>query len=138
MLTEPTPGSEGSVELTVTGLDLASALPLQSGDAFPEVLATARMIALMEIAAARLLQPVCPPGDLSVGVVVNIQHRAPTPLGARVSGYARYLGKDGRLFVFDVWAVDAGGEIGRGTHKRAIVQAQRLQDQAGHRMASGT
>jgi predicted thioesterase len=33
---------------------------------------------------------------------------------------------DGKLYVFEVVARDPGGEIGRGTHKRAIVATERL------------
>ena len=58
--------------------DLASLLPLEDGDAFPAVMATYRMIALMEIAAARLMIPLLKEGELSVGVNLNVTHTAPT------------------------------------------------------------
>jgi predicted thioesterase len=52
--------------------------------------------------------------------------RAATPIGTKVAATATYRGRDGKLFVFDVVAHDPAGEIGRGTHKRAIVLRERL------------
>ncbi|MDR2219639.1 MAG: hypothetical protein LBE24_03560 [Methylobacillus sp.] len=123
-----------TAELTVASDDLASSLPLAATDAFPSVFATARMVALMEIASARVLQPHLEPGQLSVGVTVDVIHSAPTPPGANVSATARYLGRDGKLYEFEVVASDAGGEIGRARHKRAIVDADRLQASAYRRI----
>ena len=133
-MSEPAPDSTASAELVVSASDLASALSLDPGDAFPAVFATARMVALMEIASARLLQPCLAPGQLSVGVGVEVVHSAPTPLGATVTAVARYLGRDGKLFLFEVVATDAGGEVGRARHKRAIVDAERLQASASRRV----
>jgi fluoroacetyl-CoA thioesterase len=39
------------------------------------------------------------------------------------------------LFVFEITAHDQGGEIGRGSHKRAIVETERLQRAAAKRNA---
>ena len=129
-MNEPAIDSTATAQLLVTSSDLASALPLEPPDAFPAVLATARLVALMEIASARILQPCLGDGELSVGVHVDITHSAPTPVGASVTATARYLGREGKLFVFDVTAADAGGAIGRGRHQRAIVNAERLQNGA--------
>jgi len=80
----------------------------------------------MEVAASRVLRPLLGPGELSVGVTVDVAHTAATQQGVRVKATARYLGREGKLFVFEVVARDRGGEIGRGTHKRAIISAERL------------
>lgn len=108
-MSEPTEGDTGRVEMVVAQTDLASALPLDANDAFPAVFATARMVGLMEIASARVLQPFLSPGQLSVGVTVDVTHTAPTPPGATVTAVARYVGRDGKLFAFEVVATDAGG-----------------------------
>lgn len=109
-------------------LDCASALQSSDHpqDQFPQVFATTRMIALMELSCARLLHPLLQAGEMSVGVTVDIIHSAPTPMDATASATSRYRGRDGKLFVFDVTANDPAGEIGRGTHKRAIVSEERL------------
>lgn len=134
---EPEINAIATAELVVGPSDLASSIPAEHGDQFPAVLATARMVALMETAAARVLQPLLGPGELSVGVTVDIIHSAPTPPGVFVTANARYTGREGKLFVFEISAYDAGGEIGRGTHKRAIVETERLQRAAAKRNTRG-
>jgi predicted thioesterase len=125
-MTEPAVDSTASASLTVTLSDLASVLNLEPEDAFPPVFATSRMVALMELAAARVLRPHLREGEVSVGVSVDVVHTAATPPGATVTATAKFLGRDGKLFLFEVSATDDGGEIGRGTHKRAVVAVERL------------
>jgi predicted thioesterase len=84
------------------------------------------MVGEMERAAAKLLRPHLQPGQLSVGMRVEVEHTAPTPVGARVVTRARFLGREAKLFLFDVEARDPGGPIGRGRHWRAIVDEARL------------
>ena len=134
MSNEPEENATGTASLVVGPQDLASSISNETGDDFPPVLATARMVALMEIAASRVLQPLLNPGELSVGVTVDITHTAPTPMGAEVTATARYAGREGKLFIFEVSAADRGGEVGRGWHKRAIVSNERLQSGAAKRI----
>jgi len=133
MSNEPELNSTATATLIVGPNHLASSLSSETGDEFPPVLATARMIALMEVAASRVLVPLLGPGELSVGVTVDINHTAPTPLGAEVTATARYAGREGKLFLFEVSCADKGGEVGRGWHKRAIVSSERLQSGAARR-----
>lgn len=125
-MTEPAVDSTASASLTVAPSDLANTLNFEPGDTFPPVFATSRMVGLMEVAAARVLRPHLREGELSVGVTVDVVHTAATPPGATVTATAKFLGKEGKLFLFEVSATDDAGEIGRGTHKRAIVAAERL------------
>ena len=119
-------GDVGEARLVVGAADSARALALDPGDDFPEVLATTRMIALMELAAARLMRGKLEAGQLSVGVGVNIRHLAATPVGIEVRAAATFLGMDGKLFRFKVEAFDKGGLVGAGEHTRAIIGAERL------------
>jgi fluoroacetyl-CoA thioesterase len=119
-------GATATATLTVAPHDLASVLNFEPGDEFPEVFATSRMIALMEVAAARVLRPIQQEGQLSVGVSLDVMHTAATPLGGRVTATATFVRREGKLFVFEVTAADDAGEVGRGTHKRAIISAERL------------
>ena len=123
---DPEINATASAELFVSPADLASALSLEAGDSYPPVFSTSRMVALMEIAASRVLRPLLAPGEQSVGVTIDVAHTAAPPPGIKVTATARYLGREGKLFVFEVVARDRGGEIGRGTHKRAVVSAERL------------
>jgi len=126
------PGTIGSATLVVGDADLASAFDTPE-DSYPAVYATSKMIALMEVAASRVLKPLLGPGELSVGIEVAVQHSAPTPPGAQVRAEARYLGCEGKRHRFDVVAFDGAGEIGRGTHARAIIQKSRLLEGASRR-----
>ena len=134
-MTEIEIGASATADLIVTQADCANALQLSDDprDDFPAVFATTRMIALMELAGARILHPLLQPGEMSVGAHVDVSHTAATPIGARVTATATYRGREGKLFVFDVIAHDPAGEIGRGTHKRAIVSRDRLVSGAARR-----
>ncbi|KAE8308477.1 HotDog domain-containing protein [Aspergillus transmontanensis] len=124
-------------DLIVQPSDLASAISSNAEiDKFPRVLATSRMVASMEIAAARVLQPLLSPDQLSVGTSINITHSAPTPVGAKVTAEAKYIGQKGKLYQFEVIAKDEAGEVGRGSHERAIVEIARLENSAKKRGAS--
>lgn len=125
-ISEPKLHAEATATLIVSPGDLASALPIEPCDAFPEVLATSRLVALMEIACARLLHPVLRPGELSVGFKIDVTHSAPTPVGALVTASARYVGREGKLFCFEVTATDPSGQVGSARHQRAIIDTARL------------
>jgi len=119
---------DSKLELTykVESKDLASALSADEQDAFPAVLATSRMVALMELAAARLMKPLLGEGELSVGVNVSINHLAATPNDEEVKALAAFKGMEGKLYKFEVELHDNGGVAGIGTHTRAIVKTERL------------
>ncbi|MFN2548249.1 MAG: thioesterase family protein [Myxococcales bacterium] len=113
--------------------DTAAALNAITGDSFPAVLATTKCIALLELAAGHLLKELQKPGELSVGVVVDVKHTAATPVGAWVEAEATYRNPEGKLHVFEVVARDPAGEVMRGTHKRAIISEARLLEGAAKR-----
>jgi enoyl-CoA hydratase/carnithine racemase/predicted thioesterase len=104
------------------------------------VFSTPSMIMLMELAARAALAPFLEPGEESVGMDVSIQHLGATPVGSAVRGIARVTAVDGKQISFDVEAHDAHEPIGRGTHKRGVIQverfAQKLQSKGG--IAVGT
>lgn len=119
-------GDRYELEVDITAAYTAQGLCTAIEERFPEVLATAKMIALMELAAARLMTPLLAAGELSVGVHVNVTHIAPTPVGASVKVSAEYLGKPADFYEFEVRLEDAAGIAGAGTHGRTIVAAERL------------
>ena len=119
-------GDSAEATLTVQPSDTAEAVAIAAEDAFPAVFATSRMIALMEVAAARAMRPLLEPGQLSVGVALSIEHRAATPLGGHVRAVATYLRPEGKLYRFKVEVFDDAGAIGGGEHTRAIVATERL------------
>jgi predicted thioesterase len=84
------------------------------------------MVALMELAAARLMKPLLSEGELSVGVNVNVTHMAATSNNVKVKAVAIYKGVEGKLHKFDVVLYDPVGEAGKGTHTRVIIKTERL------------
>ncbi|MBS1788223.1 MAG: thioesterase [Acidobacteria bacterium] len=131
-------GESAVVTWTVSKADLASALSPDPQDQFPDVFATSRMIALMELAAAQVMRSLLAEGELSVGVTVDVTHLAPTACGENIRATARYVGQEGKLYLFEVRAEDGGGEVGRGTHRRAIISTSRLLEGANRRRAIKT
>lgn len=130
-------GTAYELAYRVAAADSPRNLRLEDGDEFPDVLGTARMIGLMELAAARLMRPLLGEGEVSVGVGVEIRHLAATPLFAEVRIRATCLGRDGRLYRFKLELQDAAGIAGEGVHTRAVVSAARLCEGARRRVAGG-
>lgn len=130
------PGCISSVRVTVQNEHLANQLAMEPGESFPSVFSTPWLLAQLERAAAKVLHPMLEPGQLSVGARVSLEHIAPTPVGCEIAAYARYVGKDGPLFLFYVWAEDAAGLIGKGTHARAVAPRSAVERRAQKRCAT--
>lgn len=79
------------------------------------------MIRLMETAAFHSLQPYCEGDEITVGTSVNVEHRAASGIGARITAEAVLQSFDGRFYTLRVTARDEVREIGRGTVGRAVV-----------------
>jgi predicted thioesterase len=87
----------------------------------PAVYSTPDMIRLMEVAAFNVLQPYCEGDEITVGTVINIEHRAACGIGAKITAEAELESIDGRFYKLHVTARDELQEIGRGTVGRAVV-----------------
>jgi fluoroacetyl-CoA thioesterase len=72
-------GDSQELRFTVQQSDSAQSLELSADDSFPNVFATSRLVAFIEMAATRLMKPLLEPGQHSVGVEVSIKHTAATP-----------------------------------------------------------
>ncbi|OBT50723.1 hypothetical protein VE04_08226 [Pseudogymnoascus sp. 24MN13] len=117
----------------VTPSDLASNIAHSRDVCFPDVLATANIISLMEIASARVLTPHLSGAQTSVATRSDIAHLAATPLGAQVTATARFLGLEGKLYKFEVVASDPGGEIAWAHMWRAVAFKERVENSATQR-----
>ena len=100
------------------------------GSGLLPVFATPAMTALMEQAAATLLEERLPEGWTSVGIALDIEHTSATPEGMKVRAEAEVTAVEGRKATFAVRAFDEAGEIGRGTHVRFVVDAARFMEKA--------
>jgi predicted thioesterase len=121
---EITVGLKGTAESFVDREDTAR--EVGSGDLL--VYATPCMVALMEGAACEALAPVLKETETTVGTMLNIEHIAATPVGLEVRAEAEVTAVEGRVITFSVTAFDESGEIGRGTHKRVLVNSQKFLD----------
>lgn len=95
-------------------------------DGMPQILCTPSLVWFLEHAARNAVLPLLEPGESTVGVIVNVEHTAATPLGSEVVCRARVIYADGPLISFQLEAHDEHEQIARGTHKLRIIEAARL------------
>src|SRR5271154_5125949 len=93
----------------------------------PPVFSTPAMIGLMELAAAKALQPELPPGVISLGTRIEVDHLKAVHEGATVVATARLVAYQGKFLIFDVEARSGDLILGRGRVFRAIVQKKKFQ-----------
>ena len=123
---EITVGMKGEVSTLVEREDTAK--EVGSGDLL--VYATPCMVALMEGAACEAIADALPDTQTTVGTALNIAHLSATPVGLEVRAEAEVTAVEGKVITFCVTAFDEAGEIGKGTHKRVIVNSQKFLDKA--------
>jgi predicted thioesterase len=116
------PGLLGTATLVVGEEHTAPRL----GSGRAPVLATPIMIALMEAAAIDCVERLLAEGQESLGVRIQVDHTAGTPVGLAVTATAELEEVDGRKLVFYVEARDAREVIGKGRHERVVVDAERF------------
>jgi len=97
-------------------------------DGLPPMLSTQWMVLWLEEAAFSALVPFCEGDEISVGVAVDIDHRAPTGIGQMVRAEAVVESFDGRFHTFKVSAHNGAEVIGQGTMKRAIVSTRKFEE----------
>jgi fluoroacetyl-CoA thioesterase len=110
-------GAVARVELTVTDADTAQAVG--SGDV--PVLATPRVVALVEAASVAATTTRLPPGTTTVGTRVDLEHRAATAVGHTVVAEARLAKVDGRRLEFEVVVREGGAVVAEGRLERVLV-----------------
>lgn len=120
------PGRIGTASLTVGEEHTAAAW--NSGRA--PVLGTPMLVALMEAAAIDCIEKFLTDDQESLGVKVDIEHIAATPLGLEVTATAELTEIDGRMLHFKVEARDSREVVGRGRHTRIVVDAARFRAKA--------
>lgn len=120
------PGLSAKARLTVADGDTARSL--RSGDV--DVLGTPRVIALCEEATLKAVAGRLQPGQISVGVRVQIDHLAPTAVGEDVEADAKLERIVGRRLVFAVSVADPRGLVAAGRVTRAVVDRERFLDKA--------
>jgi fluoroacetyl-CoA thioesterase len=116
------PGLRGIAALTVSDRDTATAY----GSGSVPVLATPRLVALMEQAAVDATRGKLAPGETTVGTRIDVAHLSPTPIAATVRAEATLEAIDGRSLRFSVVAWEGKTKIAEGTHLRAVIDEARF------------
>lgn len=119
---EITVGMKGEASTLVEREDTAK--EVGSGDLL--VYATPCMVALMEGAACEAIAEALTDTQTTVGTMLNIEHVSATPVGLEVRAEATVTEVNGKVITFAVNAFDESGEIGRGIHKRVIINPQKF------------
>lgn len=117
-------GTSGQAELTVAAQD--TAIAAGSGDI--PVLATPRLIALLEAAACEALRGHLTPEQTSVGARIQVDHLRPSLVGTSITARAQIIDVDGDRVMFTLSAQQPGPDgpvvIGEGEHLRVVVQRE--------------
>jgi len=92
----------------------------------PEVLATGFMVGLMKWTCVQLLAPHLDPGEGSLGVHIDVSHKAAAPVDFTITVEAECIEVRGPRAKFVLRAHDGVDEIGSGTHERFIVNWDRF------------
>jgi fluoroacetyl-CoA thioesterase len=116
------PGLSATIELTVSEKD--TAIAFRSGSV--PVLATPRIIALVEEAAVEAVEGHLEQGCSTVGVRVQIEHISPTPVGGVVNAEANLEKVEGRRLIFHVSARDERGLVAAGKVTRVLVNVEQF------------
>lgn len=117
------PTGSATIETVVTQADTAQALG--SGDV--AVLGTPRALALAEAATVRAAEGCLRPGQTTVGTHVELDHLAPTPVGATVRAEATLVYKASKRLTFDVRVTQNGTTVATARITRVIVDRDRFQ-----------
>jgi fluoroacetyl-CoA thioesterase len=120
-------GLRAETKLTVADVDTAIAM----GSGSVPVLATPRVVALVEEASCRAVEGHLGAGETTVGMRVQLDHLQPTPVGAAVIAEATLDKVEGRRLTFTVSVSDACGLVAAGKVTRVVVDVARFLEKAG-------
>jgi fluoroacetyl-CoA thioesterase len=115
-------GLAAHAELVVGTQDTAVAL--RSGDV--PVLGTPRVVSLAEEATVAAVADALPAGRTTVGIRVEVRHRAPSRPGRRIQASALLVGVDGRKLTFDVTVRDGDQVVATAVVDRVVVDRERF------------
>lgn len=115
-------GLEKEIKIIVDKKDTAK----EFGSGELEVLATPKMISLMEEASYKCILPYLEEGISSVGTLVNVKHLSATPVGMQVVVKSKVVAVEDRKITFKVEAYDEKGIIGEAEHERFLVKSEKF------------
>lgn len=95
-----------------------------------EILSTPKVTALVENSSYELLQTILNDDETSVGVFLEINHIAPTPIGMKIEINTKVKNPAivGRMVEFEFVVSDEKEIIAHGIHKRVIVNKEKFME----------
>jgi fluoroacetyl-CoA thioesterase len=128
MHTSLRPGLAARLDYVVPAERTVPYLLPESGEfaALPPVLATGYLVGIVEWTCMRALNGHLEDGEQTLGIHVDLSHRAPTPPGSTVTVHAELTAVDGKQLTFTVHAHDDAATVCEGTHRRAIINTERF------------
>lgn len=122
------------VESSQTAAEVGSG-PAFSQDGEVEVLSTPSLVAFMERLSFQMLEERLPPGLTSLGVLVQVSHKAPSLVGTKIRLRSEVTAVAGRRVTLQLQAWEDRELVGEGMHQRVVVDRegflQRLKEKRG-------
>ena len=115
-------GLKGYAETMVDESNVASSV----GSGLLDVFSTPSMIALMEKACKESVAPFLDEGQGTVGIRLEVDHLAATPIGQKVWVDSELIAVDKRILTFAVTARSDKEKIGEWIHKRCVILNDRF------------
>ncbi len=116
-------GLSGESSVMVDEHNTAEAL----GSGSVPVFGTPAMAALVEAAAVNAVGDVLGEDQTTVGVSLDLQHLAATPVGMTVTARVELVAVEGRKLTFQVACRGGGETIGAGRHERMVIDLARFE-----------
>ena len=101
-------------------------------EGLPPVLSTPALIWFLEHSAIDLMTPFLPPGRITVGTEIELQHTGPAQIGDAIRCEAVVVHGTDRNITFRVQAFNGQERIAQGLHRRAVVSRDRLRRKLEH------
>jgi fluoroacetyl-CoA thioesterase len=92
----------------------------------PNVYATRAMVGHFEEVCAEMVLPYLGEGEQTVGIGMKFSHIAATPIGMKVRFTAKLVEVEGKKLTFEVEGFDEVEKIGKATHDRFIINAEKF------------
>ena len=131
MSEELKPGLTNEMELQTTG-DMSAQKVYAH---VPNVYATSAMVGHFEAVCADMVFPHLGEGEQTVGIGMQFTHTAATPLGMKVRFQARLVDVEGRKLTFEVEGFDEVDKIGKATHERFIINAEKFNSKVAEKVS---
>ncbi len=113
----------GSSHETTFTVEPQHAIPFPG---LPPVLATPWIVWHLEATAYYMLQPSLPADHITVGTRIELDHLAPTLVGAVVTCRCKVVLVDGPVITLSIEALEGTDVLSKGLHKRHVVDVNRL------------